>query len=314
MKKKVMFALMLIIIMVTMIGCSRTQGPAQGEKVELLRVGILPDIDSLPFVVAKEKGYFEEVGANVELITFKNPIERDSAIQSGSIDGEVGDVLAEAFAVENGLDLKITSITNGRYAIVASPESDIKTIEDLKNVEIAISKNTIIEFVVDTLLKGRGFEEDEISKIAIPKIPVRLEMLAEGKVKAACLPEPLASLAVARGGRVIADSTQMDVVPGVMMFREDAIRNKKLQIQKLYEAYEKAALQINENPDVFRSFIVEKAGFPELIKNSFKFVKYSPVSLPAEKDVVTVINWLKEKGLIKKDLTYDDLVTREFVE
>lgn len=43
----------------------------------------------------------------------------------------------------------------------------------------------------------------DVKKVEVKKIPLRFQMLMEGKVKAAMLPEPLASLAIFQGAKKI---------------------------------------------------------------------------------------------------------------
>ncbi len=278
-----------------------------------LKVGILPDADSIPLIVAQEEGLFAATGQDIQIVSFHNPIERDSALQAGVIDGAISDVLAAAFANDNKQTVKITSLTNGRYVLLTGKDSGINDLQELKGVEIAISSNTIIEYVTDRLLKSKGFTEEDIAKIAIPKIPVRLQMLEAGKVKAACLPEPLASVLLLNGANKIADSTELGEAPGIMLFTEKSIQEKEAELQAFYSAYSQAVELINEDSNGYRELLVTKAGFPEEIKESFVFPEYDQAHLPAEETVQLVVDWLREKGLVKTEFGYQDLVTDQFV-
>lgn len=272
-----------------------------------LRIGVLPDVDSVPFIAADAKGYFAREGVKVELVTFNNPVERDAALQSGALDGEVADILAAAFAVQNGLDVKITSVTCGKYDILAASRSGINDIRGLLGKKVALSKNTIIEYVVDNLLAEKGITEDEIEKIIVSQMPVRLEMLKSGRVDAACLPEPLSSLAVKSGARILASTKDSKLAPGVMLFTKNAINNKRDFIKKIYRAYEKVTEDINSNPEKFRD-VLASAHFPEEIAGNFEFPHYTKLSVPTQSDIKQVLNWIKNKALLKKQLDYKDLV------
>jgi NitT/TauT family transport system substrate-binding protein len=59
--------------------------------------------------------------------------------------------------------------------------------------------------------------------------------------------------------------------------------------------------------------LIEKGGFPPSVKNSLVLPKYKKATIPAEKDVNDCISWLKEKNLIKKIYSYQDLVLDRFV-
>ncbi|MDI3480915.1 MAG: NitT/TauT family transport system substrate-binding protein [Tepidanaerobacteraceae bacterium] len=273
----------------------------------VVKIGVLPDVDSVPFIAADAKGYFDREGVKVELVSFNNPVERDAALQSGSIDGEVGDILAAAFAVQNGIDVKITSVTCGKYDILAAPNSGIKDANGLLGKKVALSKNTIIEYVVDNLLAEKGISDKEIEKIIVSKMPVRLEMLKSGKVDAACLPEPLSSLAVKAGAKILLSTKDSLLVPGVMLFTQEAINSKKDFIKKVYRAYEKVTRDINANPENFRD-VLATAHFPEEVAGNFEFPQYTKLSVPTEGDINQVLHWMQNKGLLKKRIGYKDMV------
>ena len=279
-----------------------------------LKVGILPDADSIPLIVAEEEGFFAENGLEIEIVSFNNPIERDSALQANAIDGAISDVLSILFFVDNGQNVKITSLTNGRYVLLSGKDTEIRDYEDLKNVEIAISSNTIIEYITDRLVKTNGLEDEEIAKVAIPKIPVRLQMLEAGKVKAACLPEPLASVLIKNGANKIGESTELGEAPGIMLFKEQAIEKKEKEIEAFYTAYSKAVELLNEDSDRYRDLLIEKAGFPEEIKESFVFPEYDKPHLPQKNTVDLVIDWMERKDLVEGEYKFQDIIESRFVE
>jgi len=288
-------------------GTGKNAAPEPAADSQVVKIGILPDVDSIPFMAADSKGYFDKEGVNVELVSFNNPVERDAALQSGAIDGEVGDILAAAFAVQNGLDIKITSITNGKYDILAAPGSGIMDVSGLKGKKVALSKNTIIEYAVDQMLSQKGLSDGEAEKVVVAQMPVRLEMLKAGKVDAACLPEPLSTLAVKSGARVLISTKDSLLAPGVMLFTANAISGKRDYIKKVYKAYDKVTADINANPENFRD-VLATAHFPEEVTGIFEFPHYTKLSVPAETDIKQVLDWMKAKDLLKKQLNYKDLV------
>lgn len=296
-----------LVILVLLIVCTFPAAAA-------LKVGILPDADSIPLIVAEEEGFFAESGLEIEIVSFNNPIERDSALQANAIDGAISDVLSILFFVDNGQNVKITSLTNGRYVLLSGKNTEIRDYEDLKNVEIAISSNTIIEYITDRLVKTNGLEDEEIAKVAIPKIPVRLQMLEAGKVKAACLPEPLASVLIKNGANKIGESTELGEAPGIMLFKEQAIEKKEKEIEAFYTAYSKAVELLNEDSDQYRDLLIEKAGFPEEIKESFVFPEYDKPHLPQKNTVDLVIDWMERKDLVEGEYKFQDIIESRFVE
>lgn len=281
--------------------------PASGQT---LRIGLMPDIDSIPFIIAQEKGYFKEEGVNVELEHFKSAMDRDSALQSGNLDGAVSDMLAAGFAREGGFDVKITSDTNGNYCLIAGTANQAQSLTDMKGQNISVSKNTIIEFVLDQMLAQNQMTENDISKTVIPQIPTRLEMLQNGKLDAAVLPEPMGSIAVKNGSRLINSSEQMKVNPGVMVFTSDSLKDKKEALAAMYRAYDKAIDYLNSTPqDEYIDMVIKESGLPPATKEALTMPKFAKAALPQKSDWEKSIKWLNDKGLVKENIGYDDIVS-----
>ncbi|MGQ9823895.1 MAG: ABC transporter substrate-binding protein [Desulfotomaculales bacterium] len=305
-------------------GCGH--GPDEGRSGPgqvKIRLGMLPIIDNLPFWVAQEKGYFQDAGLDVELIPFPSAVERDSALTAGKIDGGVGDLLAVAALRNAGTQVKAVSLAMGarpgesRFAVLSSPDSGIRTVEQLKNVEIAVSLNSIIEYATDKLLQHQGLKAGEIKKVSIPKMPVRLEALLTGKVKAATLPDPLATLAVIRGAHIIADTMNDNVAQTVIIINEDLLAKNLPAAKKLMNAYARAVGDIRANPAAFAGTLAQKANVPEEVLTNKEHrlpVNFSAPRLPSRQDVQEVVDWLKARNLIEKPLQYEEMVDGRVIE
>ncbi len=239
---------------------------ACSEEKETITIGVLPDVDSAPLIIAQHNGYFEQEGADIKIERFTSAMERDSALQAGAIDGAVSDILAAAFFEKGGFDVKITSMTNGSYKLLAGQGAE--DIKGLKGKSVAISENTIIEYATDMMLKKSGMDSGDIEKSIIPKIPLRLEMLQTGQADAATLPEPLASSAIKSGAKALDSTDNLGINPGVIIFAESAVKNKGNGLKAFYRAYDRAAEYIN-NTDVsqYIDVLTKEAGFPEDIKD-----------------------------------------------
>lgn len=305
MNVKKLFALLFLPILFLASGCS---GESK-QELDPLRIGLMPDTDSVPFIIAQEKGYFAAEGLTVKLEPFKSAMDRDSALQSGNLDGAVSDLLAVAFARDGGFDVKVTSMTDGSYKLIAAPETKTPTVKELAGKEVAVSRNTIIEYVTDNILEHNGMSGDDIKKVVIPQIPTRLELLQSGKLSAATLPEPMASIAVYNGCRFITGSDELGINPGVILFTGESTKDKQKEIKALYRAYNKAVSYLNNTDrNEYIDLVVEKSGFPPAAKESLVLPVYHEASLPKEQDVADCIAWLKNKGLIKDSYEYADLV------
>ena len=287
---------------------------------EPLKIGLLLIEDSVPFYVAEQENLFQKYDVEVELIPFLSALERDSALTAGAIDGAISDPVGALLFDRGRGEIKITALCLGKtpgegiFAILAAPGSGIDTVKQLKNVEIAVSNATIIEYVTDRLLAAQGFKEDEIKKIEVKKMPIRMQMLISGSVKAATLPEPLASIASGKGAKILLadDSAPESLSQTVIIFRNDALKKKRQQVQSLFKAYSAGVKAINEDPEKYRSLFVEKGRIPPFLAESYPIPVY-PAPAPFSKTLYEpIIKWLKDKNLVEA-LPYQKMVSTNFM-
>lgn len=306
--KKILLLSMLILTLALAAGCGNSNDKTK-KDLQPITIGLMPDTDSLPFIIAKEKGYFAEEGIEVNIQQYKSAMDRDSALQSGNLDGAVSDMLAVAFAKAGGFDVKVTSFTDGSYKLIASKDAGINNVKALAGKDVAVSRNTIIEYVTDQILAKEGMDSESINKVSIPQIPTRLEMLQNGKLAAATLPEPMASIAVSNGCTYVTGSDELGINPGVIMFTAKTVDNKTAEIAAMYRAYNKAVDYLNNTSrDEYIDLVVEKGGFPPAAKEALKLPEYHKAALPKESDVTDCIKWLNNKGLVKEHFSYQDIV------
>jgi len=248
-------------------------------------------------------------------VFFPSALERDVALQAGKIDGCINDMVGSPLLKTQGQEISIVSIIlgatpqEGPFAILSSPDSGIKKAEDLKNVPIGVSSNTIIDYVTDRLLKEAGLKDEEIKKTEIRSIPLRFQMLMEGKIKAATLPDPLLSLARVQGAHLIVDDTKTNISQSVLIFKNDIIEKRGELLKKFAIAYNKAVELINGNPEQWRVLLVEKARLPDPIKTSYQVPAFPKIQLPTKADTERVLQWMKEKGLLDRPVTYENLMS-----
>ena len=310
MKKLLFLVSVLVMIVLSAAGCGNTADKTAGNKeLQEINIGLMPDIDSVPVIMAQEKGYFAEEGLKVNIQQFKSAMDRDAALQSGNLDGAISDMLAVAFAKSGGFDVKVTAFTNGSYKLIAGKDAEVNSVQDLIGKDVAISKNTIIEYVTDQITVTNNMPENSLNKVVIPQIPTRLEMLQNGKLAAATLPEPMGSIAIYNGCKYITGSDELGINPGVMMFTSKAVESKKAELQAFYRAYNKAVAYLNDTDKAqYMDIVIEKSGFPAAAKDALVLPKYRPAGLPKQQDVTDCLTWMNQKNLIKQNYTYDDIV------
>lgn len=292
----------------------------QGAPVEFLRIGLLPILDVIPVHIAQQNGYFDQVGLKVELIAVKSAQERDTLMQTGQIDGEINDLLSAALLNQGKLRVKVVQVARMAYPdspqfrILAAPGSSISTPADLAGVEIGISQNSVIEYITYRMLEQAGLAPDQIAIQEVTAIPVRFELLVNGKIPAATLPDPLASGAIAAGAiPVIDDVSVADKSISVLSFSSDALQTKPEAVRRFLQAWEMAVQEVNANPDKYNDLLLKEGRVPESIQGSFKMPPFPEATIPSAEQVADVIAWALDKGLIQNAISYEQMVDAGFL-
>ncbi len=282
---------------------------AQTKDPASIKIGILADLDSLPLVIADKRGFFAQEGLKAELVRFPSAQNRDAALQAGKIDIAVSDLLAASFSINSDFPVCVIMASQGAYRLMTAPRSRAVFITDLKRRRIGISKNTIIEYVLDRMLAAAAMTDRDIVKEIIPQMPLRLELLKAGKLDAAVLPEPLATSALLEGSTRIDSSENMGVNPGVILTPRQTALSQTEAIAAFRRAYDKAASYLNSAPRKdYIDDLISGAGLPPALAGSLLLPTYSPWSPVSRLETEAVVAWLKKNGLITRELSHEDFL------
>lgn len=309
---------MLIILGLLLAACGPT--PAPPEEPVAIRVAALPVLDTLPMYVAAQEGLFEKNGVKVEFIPAGSAPKRDELINAGQADAMVNEIVSTLFY--NREEPRVQIVRYARTAtsdsplfrILAAANSGIDTVEELKGVQIGVSQGTVIEYLTDRLLQKEGLSEEEIQKIAVPDIGQRMALLGSGELKAAMLPDPLSSLAITQGAKVIVDDTRSpEFSNSVYTFRKDFIDRNPEAVKGFLAAIEEAVEKINANPAGWNDLLKEQKLVPEPLLATFVLPKFVTAGVPSQEQWSDVLAWVKEKGLLDVDVAYENSVTSDYL-
>jgi NitT/TauT family transport system substrate-binding protein len=312
MNKRIMLILFSLVIVVP--AC------APRAATQTLRIAVLPIIDTLPMYVAQQEGLFAKHGVNVEFIPVASAPERDQLLAAGGADGAINETLAVMLFNKENIQMQVVRYAlrptqgNGHFFILASARSGISSVEGLKGVEIGVSQGTVIEYVTERLLQADGFTPDEIKTIAVPKIPDRMALLASGELQAGVMPDPLASLVVSQGGVVVTDdSSHPEYGFSVISFRKEVIDANPETIRGFLAAIEEATALLNADPEKYKNVLSEQKLVPPPLLETYHAPVFPAAGVPTAAEWNDALDWLKEKGILMDDVSYESSVNASFL-
>lgn len=290
-------------------------------EVPTLQIAVLPILEALPIFVAADGGYFEEAGVEVEILTVNSGLERDNLMQAGEIDGMFGETITTALLNQNELLVQSThtirSPSEGSpvIAVLASPQSDIETVEDLAGVEIGISLNTLSEYDTYSMLIEAGLPEEDYAVVSVPAIPERFQLLMEGELEAASFPEPFITAGQGQGARVIiSDADYPDYLSSVLTFSTVAMTEKTEAVDRFMEGYKAAVVDLNADSDAFRQIMIDNVRIPEPVQDVIAIPQFAENGLPEEAEWDELNEWMVEREIIDEPVSYSESFVTDYVE
>lgn len=220
-----------------------------------------------PMFIAKEKGYFEEAGINMDIQIIEDESTYASLLTNNSIQflATAQDPNIKMFA--NGTPSRYVltmDASNGADGLVAS--ADIKTLDDLKGKSVALDKSaSSYYFFLQALENGSSLTEDDIDVMDMGDTTQAGLAFMSGNVDAAIMWEPELSeaLETVDGAHALATSADYpDTILDSLVVNESYAAENPDIVAAVEEAWYKAVDFLNENPD--EAYELMASGFEEV--------------------------------------------------
>lgn len=296
---------------------------APGPDATPLRIVLLPVIDALPVHVAARAGAFEAAGLRVERIAAASAAERDQILQAGKADAAITDLVALALYNRGGLP-----VVGVRYSMRPTPgapqfrllapggsNAAVRATADLRGRQVAISSGTVSEYVTRRLLEAAGLAGDAVALEGVPAIPARMALLRSGRVGAATLPEPLATLAEQHGAVALADDGRTPVPGSCAVF---AVTRRFAEahgaaVRAFVRVVSETSASLNAAPQRAAAVLGEERLLPPELAGSYRLPPFPADEVPDETAWADVCRWLKSSGRVESPAAWDVVLTRAYL-
>src|SRR3954452_19013795 len=166
-------------------------GPAMAQQLVKVKAGMVTGIDQIGLAIARERGFFEKHGLEVEIARpYATGVDALNALQAG--ESEVVQVGVPMIgAVLRGMDLVALGNYSGNatklgsdatMALIASESSGIRKgdLASLKGKKIAASFGTINHLYILALLEKAGLTPADVTLVNTPPPDMTVALLAKG--------------------------------------------------------------------------------------------------------------------------------------
>lgn len=242
------FAVALCLMLVAVAGCKTAPTANVSGEQAVFRINVDTWIGYAPLYLAEEKGYFEDVDVQIQLIP--DVAQRKLAIARGDNEAIAETVDMLVLDQSEGVPTRAVmtlDLSLGADGIVAT--EDIKTLQDLVGQEVLVQKNYASEALLNYLLEENGIALDSV-KTLDTEAGAAGAAFAAGQTKAAVTFEPwLSKAAEVQGGHVLISSKEAPgVIVDVLSVRADFLRDHPEVVKTVARGWYRALDEWKANP------------------------------------------------------------------
>jgi NitT/TauT family transport system substrate-binding protein len=250
---------------------SSPDSSSSGADPGKISIGFWPVAAGLPLFLAVEKGYFREVGLDVEAVQFASAQQVAEGIIAGRLQGSGNGTASGALGLAEiaspGLFKILASNPSNEdlklEQFIVAQDSPIQSIADLAGKRVASGPGAQNKVIAEAVLKANGIENTEVLQLEIRQHVAALE---SGQIDAAYTLEPTGTIGEMNGlTRILENgvvSTYILGNPKAPWFGGSATLSTQFieaypEAAATYaEAYRRAIEEIRTHPDDVRQYLV----------------------------------------------------------
>lgn len=287
------------------VGAALFLGTIAGEAAETITFAWTPNPQTPQVDVALAKGYFEDAGIELDIVSFPTGREGFEALLGGQVDFTF---MAEFPAVTGALrDQKFGVVADlarftGSRIIGNAKYTELKSAADLDGLKIGTTLGTNVDYYLSEVMKGAGVTAEVINASPVDLVP----SLARGDVEAAVMFPTF----YAKAKETLGDDYRELLAPGynvhyIIAGSQTMLDDKPELAAAFLGALAKADADVKADPEMAMKAVSDNlkgAMNTDQLKTMWKDVE---IGLELDTDLLSLMvsegQWILTKGVIKAD-------------
>jgi NitT/TauT family transport system substrate-binding protein len=300
MTKMIRTALCLLILSALVVAETEHASCAEkSSKLAPVRIAYVSrSILDMPYVIARDRGFFREEGLEVEFI-FMKAIQTVQAMLAGGVDFGTATGTAISAAV-NGADVRVVFALTDKPSFDMIAQSNITNVQQMRGKKLGISApGSLTEILARQILLVNKIPLDQVTMLSLGTSDVTYVALKAGTIDATMLQVPQNLIAQEEGYRRIASGADVyRAVQGGLTTTKTVISERPEVVTRVIRATQKALRLIRNDKKFTVDFI--KGPFLDLGKDRDKY---------ADRVYDTALQFYLPSGVVDEKLQREMIAT-----
>ncbi|WP_094603500.1 hypothetical protein SPSIL_010640 [Sporomusa silvacetica DSM 10669] len=296
---------------------SAAQATTPTDKIKF-KIGYLPAVGDILSFVAKEKGFFEQEGLDVELFQFTNSGEGLNAIKAGKLDaGAFGTSAPQVFIAKGTPFVDIGGMQSEGHAVVTKPENapQYSNLQGFVGKKVATVRLATGDAVWRAAMSKAGIDwKTQVTIQELDSPAAVLEAVKKGAADVGLVWVPFSEMAEQQGLQIVSWSSEY--MPGHVCCRVVALEDKIKDNKEAYIRLSRASIRaydfyINnqeETLDIASKYVKLDR---ELLRKATYSGHIHSIPDPDKKGFIAFWEAMKAAGYIQSDIDISQHVNTE---
>ena len=293
-------ALRILLLLTLLIGATEFAWCAEKtSKLTPVRVAYVSrSILDMPYVIARDRGFFREEGLEVEFI-FMKAIQTVQAMLAGGVDFGTATGTAISAAV-NGADVRVVFALTDKPSFDMISQPNITNVQQMRGKKLGISApGSLTEILARQILLVNKIPLDQVTMLSLGTSDVTYVALKAGTIDATMLQVPQNLISQEEGYRKIASGADVyRAVQGGLTTTKTVISERPELVTRVIRATQKTLRLIRDDKKFTVGFI--KGPFLDLGKDRDKY---------ADRVYDTALQFYLPSGVVDEKLQRDMIAT-----
>ncbi|MGN0233403.1 MAG: ABC transporter substrate-binding protein [Bacteroidaceae bacterium] len=271
----------------------------------VIQVAVLPTLSCLPVHYALRMGMFRQAGMNIRLWRYQAQMDVDTSIVKGHVWLAISDPFHAIRLQKDSLRIYPLMATDEPLSLVALKGRRVKQMQQMKEKTVAVNRLSSADYWCQRMTEESELDLSTIFRPQVNDLHLRTDMLLNGFIDAAMLPEPYATWAANEGHKRISTTPEQGICNAlwIVIQNKGGSKTPVAQARDFTRIYKEAVRQLAEDvdADTLKAILSSEYRMPPLLADTIRLPKIPAPRQLTTDEIETAAEWLRTQNRLPQN-------------